>query len=172
MTDNQEQTDWTEPEIVDKWLLEKSDSVLRSLSELVDFVIEQKELPENIRNFILAKTSAALHNATKIMSSAGQGGWTIDDRKLILEHGFGGYKALSAKYKNADLTYVTNWNDFSSVLEKLLDGTRTNRGSIHELLRRCIVKDQRVEYIRNLTESLTMGDVSWEEYVESIKNMS
>ncbi len=139
-------------------------------SKLVDFVLEQDEIPENSKSYIMNEASTALVNATKIMSSAGYGGWSVEDRNLILENGLGGYKALSAKYKNTGLNYVTNWIDFWENLEKYLYGSRSNRSDILELLRFCIVKDQRVDSIRDLTETLTMGEIDWKEYVEAVKS--
>lgn len=165
--DRQNLNSVTEP-IIDPWLLEKSDKVLKSLSELVDFVLDEETLEENQRRFMLSKLSHILWNATKIMASAGQDEWLITDRDIILENGHGGYKALAAKYKKSGLSYITEWDVFWERLEQFLDKPRANGSAIHELLRWCVVKDTRVHAIRGLTEALVMGELSWGDYVETV----
>jgi hypothetical protein len=155
--------------VIDDWLLEKSGNVLERLAELVDYILDQqKHMPDATHEFILSKLSATLHDATKIMAYAGYGNWQFTDREVITKNGYGGYKAVSAKYRGSDTLYITDWESLWERLEPLLQGQRSRGTEIHEILRSCIARDPRVSSIKDLTESLTMGDTNWADYVGEV----
>jgi hypothetical protein len=155
------------------WLTEKAQNVLWELSILNRDLSKRDDLPEGLLDNIHGYLYPILNNSTKILSFACGGKWSTKDAEIILEQGMDGYEKILVRYKLLDETGKdktererrTTITNFITRLNALLNEPRdTARPQIHELLIREGFDDHFVKEISDLTEKVTMGEISWGEY--------
>ena len=165
---------------IGSWLVEKSLSVLTNVVELHEGFCRREDLPEDFAESFRSSLYPILYNSTKILSFATDKGWSAKDPDLIWEKGRDGLEEVLAKYgrlawdntatgKRRILTQ--RFAGDLKELRQLLDGKRyLSRTLIHELLmkqRRNGIQDPILDEISRLIESVTLGELSWDDFVHS-----
>lgn len=163
------------------WLVEKSQSVLENVVKLCEDFRRREDLPEEFAKAFPSYLVPILYNSTKILSFATDKEWSIKDPDLIWEKGRDGLEEVLVKYglldedKTVEGKRKIRARNVASDLEELkhlLRGTKyPSRTLIHELLRKIDIQDPLLDEISGLTESLTMGELSWDEYANSASRL-
>lgn len=169
---------------IETWLVEKSRSVLEHVVELVELYKDfcrREDLPEEFVKAFPSYFGPVIYNSTKILSFAADKDWSVKDPELIWENGRSGLDEVLAKYglvredETAEgkkrVRTQKNLGDLKEV-KQLLNGTRyPSRTLICEFLRGANIQDQTLDELRYLTERLTMGELSWAEYVNPARTL-
>jgi hypothetical protein len=156
----------------DGWLTEKSERIVEGLAQIVELTQKfEQDIPEEFESQLTSLVGTILWDATKILSYAcgDRRKWSPEDRDVIMENGYEAHRAIISKYKGADVEFVTSLDVLDEKLEQLLEGPRSNRTLIHDLLRHCVVKSPIVDAIRDFTENISMGEMNWDEYVAAVR---
>lgn len=152
------------------WCSEKARTVVQGLAHLVDLFESRPDIPSDVREQFLNDTPWMLANATKLLSFGCGAEWTGQDGDLIAEGGYEGYETVAVRYgllrettHNGRIRKISEFIDRVSVL---LDGPRApNRTFLHDVLRDCMLKHPTIDRIATLLDQVTMGELSWGEFV-------
>ncbi len=155
------------------WLVEKCQQVLWGLAGLHDEFRRRDDLPQDFADGFLFYMAPVLWNVTKILSYACNGKWSSEDRELIVDGGQAALEQLFVRYGLLAMTQdakerFRQWQLVQrlSEIETCLSGTRhPSRTLLHVLLRKRDVRYPILDRLAELTEKVTMGELSWEEYV-------
>ena len=153
--------------LADDWLLEKSEKALETLARLIESVRQDQGITSNSKEGILSSMTEAAWNITIIMSSAaGSSDWSVNDARMLSDHGLAGYRYLAAKYKGRGERYILGWDNYWKHLKSLIEWGYTQRSEIYQMARFTLANDSRFERISEVVESLMMGEVSWDRFIE------
>ena len=155
---------------------DKADLVLISLARQADLLRDPNVLDAAIREDVLDQLHAAIIMTTRVLAVASKTNLTDADARVIFRDGLRGYQQLAiergvpSRVLDRDLrTGEEKFADFAKELAPLLEGPRSNRTVIHQLLLAAPIEDRRVRRIADLTESLTMGTLTWPDYVSEVR---
>ena len=164
------------------WLEEKSQNVLKALSYMHQAISSCAEgmIAKEIEEDLMQWLYPALYDATKILSFASGGHWTPGDRELMIREGLTGLEKVLKEYgllaettaereKAIEQTRRENACRAFGIISQLLDSSRGEfRSQIHSELRATSVNMEHPALSKLIeeTETLMMGDVMWDEYVE------
>jgi len=159
------------------WVVEKSRSVLENVVELHEEFLKRHDLPEEFAEAYRFHLGPVLYNSTKILAFAASKQWAWEDAYSIGEQGRSGLEKVLVKYgllredETAEAQRIARTQSLLGDLEELrelLSGPSCPcRTRIHELLPQLRGQDPVVVQIEDLTELVTMGGLSWGEYVNS-----
>lgn len=158
------------------WCSEKSGNVVRDLARLVDY-FKRLERPEQDSDVVVEMAHSRLHtavwDATKMFAFSCGAEWSGEDQRAVMERGERGYIELSIKYGQMTET-ATSFAEIDDdialkglieELEKLLHSElRSTRTLIHDVLRKSLSRREEIEEIRQLTDKVSMGELSWNDY--------
>lgn len=164
------------------YLWEKSFLVLRALSNLWEIVEkESSNLPDGFKERIADEVYYALNNQTKVVALAHDSEWAVGDTAMIMDGGREGLYDLLVKYGltgEAENLYPRQ-RQFRFRAPVLLDSLQKikqllylERGEARpqicaELLR-FDFNHPLVSTIRDLTESVSQGQLDWSEYTAGV----
>lgn len=145
------------------WCEEKATHVVEGLARLVDYLRDRDEIDCEAVEVALG---AVLLDATKILSFASGGDWSLEDRDTIMDRGYEGYEDVAVKYGVLQETrgqrHIREVKEFAQQFRSLIEGPRApNRTMLHELLARTRIDDPLVAKLVDLTEQVTMGKIDW-----------
>ena len=159
------------------WFQEKSDALLHNLSRAstcLDKIEngeheERYDYNEQLRDNLDAATRYAVALMSIIYGCETQS--EADDYLLIASKGFEGYKELMDKY-GMPLPETIKKKEDEKIREEMhshINGNRTNRTIIHELLQKITSKNTMDMLIADDIEKVTMNELSWDEFVRRYK---
>jgi hypothetical protein len=152
------------------WHYEKCLSILESIACICDL-----QSTNNAQDKVRSNLYAAAYDATKLLSFSCGSYWNTSDPDLIVEKGRNGLEELLVKYGVLkETTEDERHRKSNEILIDILialnsDTASTARTSIHELLAKIPSSDHEWEPIKDLTESLTMGEMTWTAYKSTAK---
>ena len=158
------------------WLTEKAQHVLQFMVYLYEDFRERDDLPEQFIEDFMFYLYPILSDSTKILSFSSGAEWSTEDRALILDEGRPGLEKVLVRYgllhetteEKTKHELPSSINGFVSGLEELLAGTKDpSRTLINELLSTTRINEPILDKIEKLTENINMGELPWEEYVDS-----
>lgn len=157
-----------EPYDMAHWCEEKSTNVTKNLSHLIDSINLNVNLPKDEKERLLDYIYNALWDATKLLAFSTGANWHTDDRDIIFNNGYEGYEEIAVRYGILESTKKAEINNsldsIVNELRTLLDGQRSNRTIIHELLDKSPLKNPMIDSVKTYTESVSLGELSWSEY--------
>jgi len=166
---------------IEDWVVEKSRRVLEDIVKLYEDFRKRDDLPEEFVKTFQIHLHPIIFNSTKILSFATNKEWAVSDPDSIWEQGKPGLDKVLVKYglldegQTAEAKKKARIQSFLIDLEEikeLLSGTRyPSRTWIHGLLLRLPIQDPLLDEISHLTERVTMGELSWDEYVNSASRL-
>ena len=158
------------------WCSEKSGNVVHELATLMDYFKRLEHLKQKLDTAderAHGDLYSAIFDATKIFAFSCGATWSVDDPEIITKRGKRGYIELAIKYGQITETatsYAGIDDDIAlrelvEELESLLrNESRSNRTLIHDALRKAASRRDEIERIRELTDKVSMGELSWDDY--------
>lgn len=166
------------------WLVEKSQSVLKNAVESYEDFRRREDLPEDFAEAFRSSLYPILYNSTKILSFATGKEWSTKEPDLIWEKGRDGLDEVLVKYgclaegetvEGKKRIQAQNFASDLKELKQLLSKPRCpSRTLIQELLmkqRKIGIQDPILDEISGLIESVTMGELSWDECADSASRL-
>lgn len=160
------------------WCIEKSNNVVKNLAYIVEYIKNNEYYSStNNKDSLQYYLSDACHDATKLLAfSCGQE-LSSEDYGLIFQKGMAGYEEVANKFNilhdteaKRRIRIITRQKDILNQILKCLEGSRSqNRTLIHDLLLQIKTKNPIFTEICYLTEMVTNGEISWQEYVGHAK---
>ncbi len=158
------------------WHYEKRLSVLKNIAKIVDTLNEDPCQDGSIKNEIIKNLHVATHDATKLLSFSCGASWNTSDNSLILTKGSNGLEKLLVKYGVFEETKKQEkQRKNSEIIAEIFLFLNSNEPSsartcIHEVLAKISILEKEWEPFKELTEDLTMGDISWDFYKSQAKD--
>jgi hypothetical protein len=152
------------------WHYEKCLGVLESIACICDL-----QSANDTQDKVRSNLYSAAYDVTKLLSFSCGSPWHTSDPDLIVEKGSNGLEELLVKYgalkeTKGDERHRKQNEILIDILIALdSDTASTARTSIHELLAKVPPTDDEWEPIKDLTESLTMGEITWTTYQSTAK---
>jgi aminopeptidase-like protein len=166
---------------IESWVVEKSRSVLENVVELYEDFRKRDDLPEEFVKTFQLHLHSVIYNSTKILSFATSKEWAVRDPYSIWEQGRTELDEVLVKYALLDKGETAEAKKRARIqsllrdleeLKELLSETRyPSRTWIHGFLLRIHIQDPLLAEISHLTERVTMGELSWDEYVNSASRL-
>jgi len=163
------------------WVVEKSRRVLEDIVKLYEDFRKRDDLPEEFVKTFQIYLHPIIYNSTKILAFATNKEWATSDPDSIWEKGKTGLDKVLVKYglldegETAEAKKKARIQSFLRNLEEikeLLSGTRyPSRTFIGGILLGIHIQDPLLDEISHLTERVTMGELSWDEYVNSASRL-
>ncbi len=157
------------------WLAEKSQYILEGLVAIYEDFRKKDNLPNDLMDILTTYLSGIFYDATKILSFASGGEWSISDRSIIIEKGKKGLEEVLVSYglleetteeKTKRQTFEKVENLVNKLKELLKEPRYEARPRIHKLLLKEGFDDTIVNQISDLTEDVTMGELPWDRYIK------
>jgi len=166
---------------IESWVVEKSRSVLENVVELYEDFRRGDDLPEELVKTFQLHLHPVIYNSTKILSFTTSKEWAVRDPYSIWEQGGTGLDEVLVKYGLLDEGETAEAKKRARIqsllrelgeLKELLSGMRyPSRIWIHGVLLPIHIQDPLLDEILHLTERVTMGELSWDEYVNSASRL-
>lgn len=162
------------PYDMSSWCSEKSENIVTEVARIFDLLTKQNDLPNAFREDLIYALNCISWDSTKLLAFSNGKEWMPKDSYLINEKGYDGYEAVAVKYNLLEETtrdkekkqlrlFVNKFNNY-------LYGMRApNRTFIHELLLGCKINHSIISELTDLTEKVTMGELTWDSYVEKAR---
>lgn len=157
---------------------DKAELVLISLARQADRLRPPEAVDATIKEQVLDDLYGAIIVAMRILAVSSEIAFTDADARTVFQEGLRGYQRLvrdrgfGSRILDRDLHNTEEkFLDFVSKLTPLLAGPRSNRTLIHQLLLNAPHEDRRVGRIADLTESLTMGALTWIDYQTQVRDL-
>jgi len=168
------------------WGQDKARNVVDAVVRLADLIRRHKSLSAEDHERALDWLHRATYDGTKILAFFAGVAWDWNRVQQVCEgeEGLEAYEELALEYGVISETTLQRRQrergeylddvaqqtaDLFADLHSLIEGERSpNRTQIHELLRARKVDDPKFRLIEDLTESVTMGELSWEQYTKTV----
>ena len=164
--------------IYNRYVFEKSSSMLQYLATHIDYIEAHKsEMDQEVYRGLKRHLEKILHFACLITAYNGHTdnkpgyGYNSEHVQHILKNGLKGYKNVIRVYSRTITRDVVTKTEFWEILEDLVSGGRDNQTKIHELLRTTTLSANYVDELKDKTEDLVMGELSWDDYIRSVQNI-
>lgn len=164
------------------WGCEKASITAESIAAAVDILrIEGRGMSPETREELNSLLHKAVNGTTKMLAFFAGADWEATDAKDVFEHGMAAYERVAKRYgievhrrrgKRDAEEEEQYFKEFVSQLLPLVNSERgQGRTPIHDLLRRYRCIDPRFSLIEQLTESVTMGQLSWAQYQRTVREL-
>ena len=167
---------------IESWVSEKAQNVLEGIVGLYEELNRREDLPKACAQALQDYLGPLVYDALKILCFATDKQWTVEDVNRICDHGRGGWEEVLVHLgllRETETAKARRRAEIQSILgnleelKKLLSETRyPARTKIHELLYQLRIQDPLVGEVSDLTERVTMGELPWGEYADSVIELS
>jgi hypothetical protein len=153
------------------WMEEKANDLVWSLAQALDDIRRVSGDPAVSADALddcLEMIRIAVRQSTKLLSFSIGSVWSDKDEEAVLQNGSRGYREVVARWGVQDLSAMgpprLTLDEFRAELMPLLEGPRSNRTLVHELLREARRSKLPVERLEDLVECVTFGRLGWDEF--------
>ncbi|WP_105620049.1 hypothetical protein [Vallitalea okinawensis] len=158
------------------WVLEKTESSLKQLLVVVDILNEECNENENMLDENISQNlSAAIVDLFKLYSFwiGDMEIYSFENLDVILKEGTRGLNRILNQHGIDGKTYIdSNIEDekWMDSIKKLITLESNNRTLIYEYLSHITVKTELIKRLELNLEKVTLGELTWEEFVINFKN--
>lgn len=163
---------------IEHWVSEKAQHVLEGIVGLYEELNRREDLPKACVEALQDHLGPLVWDTLKILCFATDKEWTVEDVDRICEQGRSGLEEVLVHLgllHEAETGESRRRAEIQSVLgdleelRMLLSETRyPARTKIHELLYQLRIQDPLVGEVSDLTERVTVGELTWGEYADSV----